>query len=118
VKATSPVRPLATALALVLAVLAVPAVAATGGPSGAVTPSGPATPAATPPAPPLLAWPAMSQATPVLTCGPGLILGTYTAYYSDPAKTMFLCEKSCGDTDCTRFTSYFTISQTCCPRID
>ena len=59
---------------------------------------------------------AMSRPVPVLTCGPGLILGTYTAYYSDPAKTMYVCEKSCGDTDCTRFTPYFTTSQTCCLR--
>jgi hypothetical protein len=57
-----------------------------------------------------------AHAIPVLTCGPGLILGTYTAYYSDPAKTMFVCEKSCGDTTCTRFTPYFTTSQTCCLR--
>jgi hypothetical protein len=76
----------------------------------------PATPAPLAQVTPLTLAPAMSQAMPVLTCGPGLILGTYTAYYTDPAKTMYLCEKSCGDTDCTRFTSYFTTSQTCCPR--
>ena len=58
-----------------------------------------------------------AQAIPVLTCGPGFILGTYTAYYSDPAKTMYVCQKSCGDTDCTQFTPYFTTSQTCCPRL-
>jgi len=55
--------------------------------------------------------------TPMITCGPGFIVGTYTAYYSDPAKTMYLCQKSCGDTDCTQFTPYFTTSQTCCPRL-
>jgi hypothetical protein len=57
-----------------------------------------------------------AHAIPVITCGPGFIVGTYTAYYSDPAKTMFVCFKSCGDTTCTRFTPYFTTSQTCCPR--
>jgi hypothetical protein len=66
---------------------------------------------------PGLLQPGVSQPIPMLTCGPGFILGTYTAYYSDPAKTMYVCQKSCGDTDCTHFTPYFTTSQTCCPRI-
>lgn len=57
-----------------------------------------------------------THAIPVITCGPGFIVGAFTAYYTDPAKTMFLCEKSCGDTTCTHFTPYFTTSQTCCPR--
>jgi hypothetical protein len=120
VQGNSLVRSMAPAAvaAMLLAVLAVPALAATGGALGSATSSGPVTAAAAAPAPPLLVGPAMSQATPVITCGPGLLVGSYTAYYSDPAKTMFLCEKSCGDTDCTKFTPYFTISQTCCPRID
>lgn len=84
----------------------------------AAEPSGPATMLPSAPLAAGLAEPEAPQAVPLLTCGPDLIEGTYTAYYSDPAKTMFLCEKSCGDTDCTRFTPYFTISQTCCPRIE
>jgi len=111
----------AAVLIVVLAVLAAPLALAADSVSGAggaagTAPAGTA-PAAAPEVPALLLGPAMSQATPVLVCGVGYYEGFYALYYSDPAKTHFVCSADCGVTDCPKPPPpYVTVTPVCCPK--